>query len=135
PELNVVSTRTLTALDWEQVKLHDGRTDRLLAIEDANDQIPQKGKLWVDAEGNIQKGELPVGGLVMAAYRVPRTVALDESDGGSVDIGYTTLVRADRPIPNAHTSRAITYRMEFSDEKAADTIPEASYQSIVSREG
>lgn len=135
PEFNLISTRTLTALNWEQVKLNDGQTHRLLAVEDANDQIPQKGKFWVDAEGNIQKGELPVGGLVMAVFRVSRSEALEESKGGAVDLGYTTLVRTDRPIPNAHSARAVTYRLEFSDKKAADTIPQASYQSILAREG
>lgn len=135
PELNVVVTRSLTALDWEETKLHDGKTQRLLAIEDANDKIPQKGKIWINEAGEILKSEIPFGDLTMAAYRVPQAVALGKPTGEGVDIGYTTLVKPDRKIPNAHATRSVTYRLEFTDDQAAAAIPEASYQQILSREG
>lgn len=133
PELNVVAIRTLKALDFEDVHLHDGTSKKLLAIEDRNDKIPQVGKIWTDEKGVVLKSEMPFGDLVLNAYRVTEAVAMGKPDDQGIDIGYQTLVRPDRPIPKAHDTAAVTYRLVFSDEDAAKAIPEAPYQQVLSR--
>ena len=136
PQLNQITVNTLTAVGREKTTLRDGKQVELLRIDMRNDKIAVEISLWADERGSIVKMVMPFAGLSMTAYRVAgRSEATDEPIGDDVDFMAQTLVRADRPVPGAHATRSITYRLRLADDAAADAIPESTYQKIVARNG
>lgn len=133
PELNKVATRTLVAVKKEKTQLLDDSMAELLLVRETSDAFEVESQLWLDDEGNTVKSSVLLGGLPMTTYRVSRAQALGEPIGSGLDLGERTLVRPNRPIPRAHQTEAVTYRLRFSDEAAAAAIPEATYQKILDR--
>lgn len=135
PELNVVSTRTLKGIRKEKTPLLGKTSDELLLVEESNDKLPVVGRLWVDSHGDIVKNEFPMGDLLMTNYRVSPSQALGKPAENDIDLGYRTLVAVDKPIPGAHQTASVTYRLTFADPSAASAFPAAPYQEILSRDG
>lgn len=134
PELNKIATTTVTAVGREKVALLDGSTPSLLKLESSTDVLPVTVTMWVDDKGTVLKSVLPLNALSMTSYRVSQEEALREGTARPVDLGYQTLVPIDRAIPNAHQTRAVNYRLTFTDPMATSTIPEAAYQKVIHRE-
>lgn len=135
PELNKVTKRTLVAMHREKTELLDKSTPELLLVRDTNDALDVEGFLWLDESGNILKSSVSLAGLPMVGYRVTEAEARGDSTGVPLDLGIQTLVRPDKSIPNAHVTRAVTYRLELGDQAAADSIPSAGYQKVLRRDG
>lgn len=134
-DLNQVATETVKAIRKEKTELPGGETRELLLVEETNDKVPLVRSLWLDEEGRVRKARMPVGGLEMVSYRVPKEVALGEAAGESFDLGRQTLVRPDRPIPKAHATKAVEYAIRSSDAETAASIPESTYQKVLGRDG
>jgi hypothetical protein len=138
PELNLVATSTLQAVGKEKTPLRDGKQAELLKVEmttHAGDQKLPATTLWLDDKGDLVKSAIALGPLAMTTLRVTKAEALGEPVGDGFDLGFQTLVKTAEPIPNAHRSRAVTYRLELADAKSAEQVPAASYQEIVRRQG
>lgn len=135
PELNAVTVSTLRAVRKEKTKLHGDTMKELLLVKQTSDKLPITISMWLDDEGDVIKTSLSLGGLPMTTFRVSRAVALGEPVGDGVDLGYQTLVKLDRPIRDAHSVKAVTYRLEFANAKTAKSFPSAPYQKILSRDG
>lgn len=138
PEMNLVTVVTLTAREPQTTRLHDGKDALLLLVEQTTDKIPIKASLWVDRNGEVLKSSMMVAGVIpMTTYRVSKTEALGGGKSGETpfDLGEQTAVRPDKSITNPHATRAVRYRLELADERAAKTIPEAAYQRIIERNG
>ena len=136
PELVMVSAVSLKAVGWEETALRGGKKRELLHVEQRIEKVPGIViGLWLDKEGTVVKGEVPYAGSPITMYRGSREEALQEPANQSVDLGYETLVHVAKPIPNATATHAVTYRLRMSDEQAADTVPESTYQKIIRRQG
>jgi hypothetical protein len=138
PELNLITKVTLKAIRKESTKLLHRRSAELLLIEQSTDKVPIKTSIWLDDEGDTVKTSTLLAGLFsMTTYRVSKSEALDvpAEDFNVFDLGEKTAVVPDHPIPKAHSTRSVTYRLELSDESAAKVIPAAPYQTVLSREG
>lgn len=135
PEMNLVAKRTLHGVRLEPIALLNGESVERLLVTETNDQVPVESSLWMDEAGNIVKSLLPIADLSMTTYRVTKEEALLASRPATVDVGLQTLIKPDNPATGAHTARSASYLLEFGDKAAADSIPEAGYQKILSRDG
>lgn len=135
PEMNVVATRRLEAMDRETTPLVDGAAAELLRVVETNDKVDVQTNLWFDEQGDVVKSLMPIGDLELSVYRADRRLALAAAKPAAVDVGLQTLVKPDRPVVGAHAARAVDYRLSLGDSAAADAIPAASYQKILSRDG
>jgi len=133
PEMNVVAERRLKAIDKQTIPLLKREAD-LLRVKETSDKVAIESSLWIDDKGNVQKMSLPLAGLEMTTFRTTKEDALKETKLGDTDIGYQTLVKPDKAIPNAHTASSVTYRLTFDDAAGAESLPEATYQRILSRD-
>ena len=134
PEMNVVAERRLKAIDKQPVTLLADKKADLLRVSETSDKVALESSLWLDDGGAILKMSLPLAGLDMTTYRTSKEDALLQMKVGDTDIGYQTLVKPDKPIPNAHSASSVTYRLLFNDAPGADTLPESPHQRILSRE-
>lgn len=135
PDINAVGTQTHTAIRRETTDLLANQKKELLRVEETSDKVPLTRTLWLDDEGRILKSTVLMGGLTLTSFRVTRAEALDQAPGDVVDLGYATLIKPDKAIPRPHQTAAVVYRLECADEKTAETIPAASYQKILGRDG
>lgn len=137
-ELNLVVTSTLQAIGKEKTPLRDGKLAALLRIEMTSHAGAQKlptTTLWLDDKGEIVKTAMSLGPMAMTTIRVTKAEALGEPVGDGFDLGLQTLVKASHPVPDAHQSKAVSYRLELADAKSAALVPAAPYQEVVRREG
>lgn len=135
PEMNLVAKRTLRAIRREPITLLNAKTLEALLVAETNDKVPVESSLWLDDAGNVVKSLLPIADLSMTTYRVTKEEALAASRPATVDVGLQTLIQPDKPATNAHSAKSATYLLQFGDKTAADSIPEAGYQRILSRDG
>ena len=134
PEMNVVAERRLKAIDKQNVLLLENKKADLLRVSETSDKVALESSLWLDDSGAILKMSLPLAGLDMTTYRTSKEDALLQMKPGDTDIGFQTLVKPDKPIPNAHSASSITYRLLFDDALGADTLPESPHQRILAKE-
>jgi hypothetical protein len=115
PMLNeaLVVKNQLKAIGYERTELLDGPRE-LLRIE-SEVKLPGGGSiasiLWTDRHGETLKTRLEA--LEMEAFRAPREVALNQSGGVDLDLGYDTIVPVAKPIPDPHHKRMIRYRVHL----------------------
>lgn len=114
PVINQVGTVRLEAVSLEATPLPSG-TQTLLRINVTTDLGPatMKSIVWTDAQGKPQKvKDLQLG---MEALLTTRQEALQPSEGGGFDLGFETIVRTDRRLPNPHGTRRIVYRAQLKE--------------------
>jgi len=132
---NQVCTTELTARKEEQVELL-GSTCRLLKI-DAVDRIAAdaqgrkteiKGAYWANATGDVLKSWIEP--MNMETYRVTEQVALAKIPPGKLDLGEAMLVKVDRPIPHAHDTKWVRYRIHIDGGDPVAAFPAGPSQEV-----
>ena len=132
---NQASTTDMTAETEEQVALLGG-SFRLLKIAMVDRMAPDAeghrveihGVAWANPAGEVMKDWIKP--MNMESFRVTREVALAKTPLAKLDLGETTLVKVDRPIPHAHTARWVRYRISLEDGDPATVFPTGPSQVV-----
>jgi hypothetical protein len=129
---NQVAHTELTARDYEQVKLLAGsfkllRIDAVMKLPDG--QIIRSVE-WTDLSGETLKSLIE--GMEIETFRVPKEVALAETEPAKFDLGTDTLVKIERPLPNAHDSKQIRYRVQLEGGNPAEIFVAGPSQQVKS---
>ena len=125
-----VGTFTLTAEGQEETTLLDGGKATLLRVEQTCDVVPITITYWIDDAGEVVKSLLPLGSVALRVYRTTRQEATQSQDGGGFDLGVSTLVKVDRPVPDAHRRASATYTLEFAEPAASQAIRGNAYTTV-----
>ncbi|MBN1588062.1 MAG: lasso peptide biosynthesis protein [Pirellulales bacterium] len=131
PNLNETVTVRLVARHVEPTQLLHG-SHQLLRIDNRTwfaDGQAIDGTIWVDKKGEILKTD---ASMQQQTFRCSREEALDETDLGKFDIGLSSLLAIDRPIPNPHDTRRIRYRVSLADGDPAAAFVAGTSQRIKS---
>lgn len=133
PVINQVGTIRLEAVAYEATELPAG-TQTLLRIDVATDfgSAQLKSILWTDEQGTPQKGkDLQLG---MEAFLTTREDALKPGTAGEFDpvfdLGFDTIVRVDRPLPEPHGTRRVVYRAQLKDGDVKSLFAEGLTQAV-----
>ncbi len=135
PGFNQVGRITLTARQYEPVKLL-GKSEELLRIEMTTsfaDGQSHRSTLWTDRQGEILAKREEA--LSMESMRVPKEVALADSDEVPFDLVLGLSVNVDQPLKTPHATRQIRYLLELDDADPAKVFPSGSSQAVKSLGG
>ena len=132
PLLNDVASVTLTAAQEESTELLDGQAT-LLRIETTarmSDGNAMTETLWTNRQGEVLKRR--IAGLDQESYRTTREIAEADAAKGApaIDLGTDTIVRVDPPLPNAHQTRQVRYRVSLPKQDPAQIFSSGPTQSI-----
>ncbi len=132
PFLNEVAATELVARDYGSVELPGG-TRELLRIDGVTKLGSQalETTQWCDRVGDVWKGHADM--LDMETFRTTKEVALGESAPAKFDVIGKMAVPVDRPLPQAHDTKRIRYRvrLEGGDPASAFVVgPSQQVRSI-----
>jgi len=105
-----VATVEMIALNYEPVELLTG-THSLLKIDTTTtflDGTIIEGTIWADRTGETLKTRTEL--MNMETWRVPKAVALEETEAVEVDMG---VVKLDAPLEGPHEAKRIRYRVRL----------------------
>ena len=74
---------------------------------------PGSSTFWVDESGEVWKTRTDA--MQQETFRTTREEALRAETGAAVDIGLTRVIRLNKPIPGAHRTQEVRYRVEMTD--------------------
>jgi hypothetical protein len=110
---NQIADVELDAKDFEPTKLLGG-TYHLLRIDTVT-RLPDGQKLdgivWTDRMGDALKTYSQAMGL--ETYRAAKAEALEEAGAAELDLMPATMVKLKRPLPNAHHTQEVQYRISL----------------------
>ena len=130
PEYNKVTEVNLTALDYEEVELHGGARQKCLHVKMEQSLLPgMVVELYVTEEGEIPKTTADFLGASMLTYTVSKKVALEEISGEELDLAVQTLIKVS-PIPNAHDTRKVVYKVTLLDDDPAKFLSQGDSQRV-----
>jgi len=132
PVLTQVVAHQMTAKDYEPVKLLGG-THQLLRIENVmrlgNGQtLPMV--VWSDRTGDVLKTRMEAMGI--ETHRATKVQALEETDIGNLDFITDLAVKIDRPLPEAHSTKRIRYRVHLDGGDPAGVFVSGPSQRLKS---
>jgi len=129
---NQLATIEMVARDWEQTPLLH-RTGKLFRI-DTMAIFPDGKKLeqtiWTDHSGETEKTRSPA--MAMETFRTTKAEALQKYEAVKYDIGLNTTVKLEKPLPNAHDTKRVVYRVHLDGDNPAATFVTGSTQKIKS---
>lgn len=126
PELSSVNTITLQAADFENVKLLDGSSKRLLKVNSTHSGAPGiVMEDFIDSAGQSWKTTMSL--LKMAHYKVSKEVALESLTGVEADLGVGTMIKV-APIKNSLSSRRAVYRIRIPADDPMKLLPAGTTQ-------
>lgn len=129
PELNQTATVNIEADDMETERMLDGKRKRLLKAQVERSTDPFPIDIWLTESGEAVKTSLPIFDKQLITYRVSQEEALRKIAGAELDLSMDTMVSVE-PIPNAHRTRKIVYRITTPGEDPTKILPSAPYQSL-----
>ncbi len=130
PELGAASTFKLQAGDYEQVKLLDGKTAKLLRVTVTQSIDPNNTTLdYVDALGVSQKTTMNLAGLSVSIYKVSQQEALKALTGEEVDLAVATFIKV-AAIENSQKTRRVIYRITTPGEDPEKILSRGLTQRI-----
>jgi hypothetical protein len=132
---NQSCTTELTAEEEEMVALLGG-SFRLLKIGSVDRMAPNAegkrveipGAVWTNSAGEMLKTWAKP--MDMETLRVTKEVALTKVPLAKLDLGEETLVKVQRPIPHAHDTRQIRYRIHIDDSDPTAAFPVGPSQHV-----
>ena len=129
---NQLATVEMVARDWEQTPLLHG-TYELLRI-DTMAIFPDGKKLeqtvWTDRTGDKLKTRSQA--MAMETFRATKAEALEKSEAAQFDIGLSTTVKLEKPLPNAHDTKRVVYRVHLDGSDPAAVFVTGSTQKVKS---
>jgi hypothetical protein len=146
PTFNTMVTVRVTVKGREAVPLPTGRKD-LLRVELTPDKVvvpghtvqPPRAVWWLDADFVPRRRQTDLEGLwTLILTRTTREVAQAAGTGlaRSPDIGLTTLVPLDRPIPRVHSAASVLYRVTVrGDPDAGSAFRSDEHQGVRNARG
>jgi len=130
PGFNELATVSMTAKDYEPVKLPAGTYD-LLRIDTelrfSNGQA-LKGNMWTDRQGDVLKTR--IAALNMEKIRATKALALEEPETIDLDLLWDLAVKIDRPLPDAHRTKRIRYRVRLEGDDPAKVFLSGASQRV-----
>ncbi len=110
---NQLATIEMLARDWEQTPLLHGTYELLhidaMAIFPDGNRLEQT--LWTDRTGDKLKTRSQA--MAMETYRTTKEEALQETEAAHLDIGLSTIVKLEKPLPGAHDTKRAVYRVHL----------------------
>jgi len=132
PGFNQVATTEMTAHDFEPVELPTGTCD-LLRI-DTTQHFPDgktlEGSAWCDRQGEMLKTRTEA--LAIETFRVPKALALEDTEPGQFDLGADVAVKVDRPLVRPHATTKAAYRIHLDGGDPATVFVSGISQQIKS---
>jgi hypothetical protein len=132
PGFNQVASLTMTAKDYESVQLPVGTCD-LLRIDTElrfpNGQV-LKGGMWTDRQGDTLKTR--IAALNMEKVRATKALALKQPEKLDLDLLWDLAVKLDRPLPDAHHTQRVRYRVQLEGDDPAKMFVSGPSQRIKS---
>lgn len=130
PEFNRVTTVTLDAFGPVVTRLLDGKQRQLLKVKVTQSVFPTMPiRAYLDENGVPLKTETDFLGQAMTTYTVERDEALNSIAGTELDIAANTLVRVV-PMPRAHQSRKIVYRIHMPGNDPGAYLVDGGTQKV-----
>jgi len=130
PEFNSVATVKLEALDLVETPLLNGKSQKLLKIKMTQSAVPGLVlNAFADVRGELLKISTGILGGEMTTYQVSQEEALKNIPGAELDLAVSTLIKV-KPIPNAHSTRSMRYRVTTRGQKVQDMLSASETQSI-----
>ncbi|GJQ30264.1 MAG: hypothetical protein HBSAPP03_21480 [Phycisphaerae bacterium] len=122
---------TLTRKGFEKTTLEVmGRSLDAFKVTSENTAMPGSVSTeWIDAEGELLRTETPLGATPIVMVRSTREEALAKSAAPSPDVMAHTLIKSDKPIPNAARLRKAVYLVSVAEGELPD-LPETGTQRI-----
>jgi hypothetical protein len=134
PPVAQLATVELTAREFEMVSLPGGSYE-LLRVESVTifpDGSRLPSVLWCDRAGNARKVRFEA--LNMESYRTTEADALQQRAPPRFDMGWDVQVRLARPIPKAHETSRIRYRVTLSGGDPAAAFVSGPSQQVKARD-
>jgi hypothetical protein len=130
---NQVADVEMTAKDFEPTVLLSGTYDllRIQTVTRLPDGQKLEGTVWSDRTGDTLKTYSPAMGL--ETCRTSKAEALEKADVAELDLLAGSMVKVKRPVPNAHQTKQIRYRVHLDGGDPASAFvagPSQSVQSI-----
>lgn len=130
PEFAKIDLITFNAIGNQEVKLLDGKTQRLLKVTSTQTLLPGLvTESYLDNEGETVKVSQNVLGSTMEMFRATKEEALRPADGELFDLAVNTLVKVN-PIPKCYQTKRVVYRVSIAGQNPADVIPVGNTQSV-----
>jgi transglutaminase-like putative cysteine protease len=120
----------LRAGGWEEVDLPEG-PKKLLHIDVQNQFLNGKTlrqTVWADRAGEIWKNQMEGGAF--ESFRTTKERALAADAAPKLDVLKAWTIRLDRPLPDAHGTKKIRYRLRLPDGDPAKIFPVGPTQQI-----
>ena len=129
---NQLATFEMVARDWEQTPLLHGtyellRIDTVAIFPDGN-RLEQT--LWTDHAGEKLKTRSQA--MAMETFRATKDEALEKSDTARFDVGLSTIVKLEKPLPGAHDTKRAVYRVHLDGGDPAAVFVSGSTQKVKS---
>ncbi len=129
---NQVADIELKAKDYEPTKLLHGAYD-LLHIETLTrlaDGQKIEGAVWTDRTGDALKTFSQAMGL--ETFRATKVEALEKADVVELDLLPGTFVKVERPLPRAHETKRVRYRVHLKGGDPAGVFVTGPMQAVKS---
>jgi hypothetical protein len=122
----------MIAKDYEPVALRNGTYD-LLRIEtvtrfSSGQKIEET--IWIDRTGDTHKASVQAMGL--ETYRTSKTEALEEVEATGPDLFSGMMVKVERPLPHAHQTKRVRYRVHLEGGDPAGVLATGPTQAVKS---
>lgn len=130
--LNQLADVELKAQKFEPTNLLNGAHD-LLRIETVTrlaDGQTIGGTVWTDRTGDTLKTSSEAMGL--DTYRASKAETLDKADAAELDLLAGTMVKLDRPLPDVHQSKEMSYRIHLEQGDPASLFITGPNQTVKS---
>ena len=77
-----------------------------------------EGTVWTDRTGETLKTDSQAMGL--ETYRASKAEALEKADVAELDLLASTMVKVDRPLPHAHQTKQVRYRVHLGGRRSGE---------------
>ena len=120
----------LVAKDFEPAALLSGPHD-LLRVETTT-RLPDghsiAGTIWADRTGRTLKTRT----MGLETYRTSKAEALAKAGDAELDLLTSTMIKVDRPLPDAHQTKQIRYRVHLEGGDPASVFVTGPSQAVKS---
>ena len=87
-----------------------------------------RGVTWTDGAGETLKSRVEM--MNMEVLRVPKAVALEKTEAAKFDLWEESIVKVDRPLPRAHDTKRVRYRVRVEGGDPATLFSSGLSQKV-----